>query len=147
MGQPGLRHDPYASFNFAVEIDGLGPIAGFSECSGLTSTVDPIEYRAGDTDNTVIKIPELKKFNNITLKRGFTKDPELWDWHKTTLDGKTLRRSGAIVALNESREPALRWKFREGWITKFDGPAFNAKNNEIAINSIEIANEGVYLET
>ena len=147
MAATGARDDPYAAFNFAVEIDGLGPIAGFSECSGLVSQADPIEYRAGDTENTVIKLPGLKKFNNVTLKRGFTKAPELWTWHKSTLDGKTVRHSGAIVLRDEAGQPALRWKFREGWVTKFEGPSFNAKNNEVAINSIEIAHEGLYLET
>jgi phage tail-like protein len=146
MAQPGERNDPYAAFNFRVEIRDLGTIAGFSECSGLVSQADPIEYRAGDTDNTVIKLPGLKKFNNITLKRGFTKSPELWKWHKSTLDGQTVRYAGAIVLNDEGGNEALRWEFREGWVTKFEGPSLNAKNNEIAINSIEIAHEGLYLK-
>jgi phage tail-like protein len=142
----GTRQDPYAAFNFIVEIDDL-PIAGFSECGGLVSQADPIEYREGDKENTVTKQPGLKKFNNITLKRGFTQAPDLWNWHKTTLDGRTERKAGAITLRDEGGATALRWKFREGWVTKFEGPAFNAKNNEVAINSIEIAHEGVELET
>jgi phage tail-like protein len=145
MPQSGERNDPYAAFNFRIEINDLGTIAGFAECSGLVSQADPIEYRAGDTENTPIKIPGLKKFNNITLKRGFTKSHELWEWHKTTLDGQTERYAGAIVLNDEAGQDAIRWEFREGWVTKYEGPAFNAKNNEVAINSIEIAHEGLYL--
>ena len=147
MAATGARTDPYAAFNFVIEIDGLGDVAGFSECSGLVSQADPIEYREGNRENTVIKLPGLKKFNNIALKRGFTKDQALWLWHKTTLDGKTERKSGAIVLRDEAGQAALRWKFREGWVTKFEGPSLNAKNNEVAINSIEIAHEGIYMET
>jgi phage tail-like protein len=147
MAATGDRHDPYAAFNFVIEIDGLGDVAGFSECSGLVSQVDPIEYREGSRENTVIKLAGLKKFNNIVLKRGFTQSQELWTWHKTVLDGRTERKSGAIVLRDEAGNPALRWTFREGWVTKYEGPSLNAKNNEVAINSIEIAHEGLYLQT
>jgi phage tail-like protein len=147
MPQSGDRKDPYAAFNFRVEINDLGTIAGFAECSGLVSQADPIEYRAGDSiDSTPIKLPGLKKFNNITLKRGFTTSHELWTWHETTLNGQTQRYAGAIVLQDEGHQDAVRWEFQEGWVTKYEGPAFNAKNNEVAINSIEIAHEGLYLK-
>ena len=60
---------------------------------------------------------------------------------KTVLDGKTERRSGAIVLLSEDKKPVLRWEFYEGWPSKLEGPSLNAKNNEIAIESMEIAVE------
>jgi phage tail-like protein len=146
MPASGQRTDPYTAFNFAIEIDGLGEVAGFSECNGLVSQVDPVEYREGTFENTVIKLPGLKKFNNIALKRGYTQTNDLWKWHKTTLDGKTERKSGSIVLRDEAGKEALRWKFREGWVTKYEGPTLNAKNNEVAINSLEIAHEGLYLD-
>ncbi len=141
----GDRNDPYSAFNFILEIDGVDA-AGFSECSGLTTETDVIEYRNGDEDITVRKLPGLKKFTNITLKRGFTQSKDLWEWRKTVLDGKTERKGGAIVLLDEAREEALRWTFREGWLSKWEGPTFNAKNNEIAVESLEIAVEGLALE-
>lgn len=142
----GDRRDPYAGFNFLVEIDGITR-AAFSECSGLSTDTDPIEYRNGSEDITVRKIPGLKKFANISLKRGMTKDLELWDWRKTVLDGTTKRKSGSIVLLNEAREPAMRWNFREGWPTKWEGPSLNATGNAVAIETLEIAHEGLELET
>lgn len=141
----GDRNDPYSAFNFLLELDGVDS-AGFSECSGLTTETDVIEYRTGDEDITVRKLPGLKKFTNITLKRGFTQNKELWEWRKTVLDGKTARKGGAIVLLDEARQEALRWTFREGWLRKWDGPTFNAKNNEIAIEALEIAVEDLKLE-
>jgi phage tail-like protein len=145
MAETGSRNDPYSAFNFLVEIDGV-TVAGFSEVSGLTTETDVIEYRTGAEDITNRKLPGLKKFTNIALKRGYTDSKELWEWRKKVMDGQTERQSGAIVLLNEGREEALRWNFREGWPSKWEGPAFNAKNNEVAIETLEICHEGLVLE-
>jgi phage tail-like protein len=136
------RNDPYAQYNFYVEIDGLS-VAGFTEVGGLSTESDVIEYREGNYENTVSKLPGLKKFTNISLKRGFTTNVELWKWRKTTLDGVTERKSGAIVLLNESRAEVMRWNFKEGWLSKWEGPGLNATTNEAAIESLEIVHEGL----
>ena len=141
----GERDDPFSVFNFLVEIDGVTK-AGFSECSGISMETDAIEYRNGSEDITVRKLPGLKKFGNITFKRGFTKDKGLWEWRKKVMDGKTERQSGSITLLNEAREAAVRWNFREAWPRKLDGPTFNAKTNEAAIETLEIVCEGVEME-
>jgi phage tail-like protein len=62
------------------------------------------------------------------------------------MDGKTERRSGSIVLLNEQREPALRWNFREGWPLKWEGPVLNAKSSEVAIEELVIACEDIQME-
>lgn len=138
------RNDPYAQFNFLVEIDGTS-VAGFTEVGGLSFEQDIIEYREGADTATVRKIPGMRKYVNITLKRGYTQNRELWDWRKTTIDGVTERKAGAIILLDEAREPQLRWEFSEGWVSKYEGPAMNATANEAAIESIEIATEDVRL--
>jgi phage tail-like protein len=112
----------------------------------VNTETDAIEYRTGNLDITVTKLPGLKKFGNITLKRGFTTSKELWEWRKKVLDGKTERQSGSIVLQNEARQEALRWNFREGWPRKWEGPTFNAKTNEVAIETLEIVCEGIALE-
>ena len=145
MPATGARNDPYGQFNFVVNIEGVDR-AAFSEASGLDTETDPIEYREGNEDITVRKLPGLRKYPNITLKRGFTIDRDLWDWRKTVMDGRTDRRSGSIVLLNEAREEALRWNFREGWPCKLQGPPLNAKTNEVAIETLEICHEGLELE-
>jgi len=127
-----------------VEIDGTS-VAGFTEVGGLTFETDTVEYREGADSATVRKLPGLRKYANITLKRGFTQSRELWDWRKTTIDGVTERKAGAIILLDEAREPQLRWEFSEGWLPKYEGPALNSTANEAAIESIEIAVEDVRL--
>jgi phage tail-like protein len=141
----GKRNDPYGQFNFIIEIDGVVK-GGFSEASGLTTDTNVIEYRDGNEITTVRKLPGLMKYNNIVLKRGWTKDRSLWDWRKKVIDGKTQRAGGSIVLLDEARNEALRWNFREGWPSKWEGPALNAKTSEVAIETLEIAHEGVELE-
>ncbi|HEX3151509.1 MAG TPA: phage tail protein [Gemmataceae bacterium] len=141
----GKRNDPYGQFNFLVEIDGI-VVAGFSEVSGLTTDTNIIEYREGSEKvGTVRKLPGLMKYNNIILKRGWTADTKLWIWRKKVIDGTTQRLSGTITLLDEARAPALRWNFTAGWPSKWEGPALNAKTSEVAIETMEIAHEGLEL--
>lgn len=143
MAQP-QRNDPYKAFNFLVEIDNIAH-AAFSEVSGLESETAVIEYRSG-SEHLTRKLPGLTKFGNIVLRRGITQDHELWDWRQNIVDGNPDRRNGSIVLLDDQRNPVLRWHFRNGWITKWEGPALNAKSSEVAIESIEIVHEGLELE-
>jgi phage tail-like protein len=142
----GERTDPYRSFNFRIEVDGLN-FGSFSECSGLTFDVDPVEYREGtDIPLHVRKLTGLRKFANIALKRGFTENNELWNWYKNVLNGVPDRRNGSVVLQDEQHNDVLRWNFENSWICKWEGPAFNATSNDVAIESIEICVERVELE-
>ena len=142
----GERTDPFRGFNFRVEIDGL-TVGSFSECSGLTADRDSVDYREGtDMRNTVRKLPALSKFTNITLKRGYTLNGELWAWYTNILNGVADRRNGSIVLLNEVREEAMRWNFENAWISKIEGPSFKASGNEVAMESVELIHEGLTIE-
>jgi phage tail-like protein len=138
----GDRNDPYRSFNFLVEIDGITR-AGFRECAGLDTSQDPIDYREGTDLLTTRRLPGLNKYANISLKWGITDDTELWDWRKAAMDGTVQRKNGSIVLLDETGTEKLRWNFREGWPTKWTGPTFNATGNEVAIETLEIVHEGL----
>jgi phage tail-like protein len=139
----GDRTDPYRSYNFLVEIDGITR-AGFRDCSGLDSSSPAIEYREGnDRQLTTRKLPGLVSFPNITLSRGITDDPELWEWRLQAAQGAVSRRNGSIVLLDDAGEEKLRWNFREGWPTSWSGPSFDAGGSDVAIESLEIAHEGL----
>jgi phage tail-like protein len=137
---PPQREDPYKAFNFLVEIDGIAR-AGFSEVSGLESETQVIEYRAGGESNTVRKLPGLTKYANIVLRRGVTQDAELWNWRKTVEEGRVDRRNGSITVRDDDGTEVVRWNFFNGWISKWQGPDLNARANEVAIETIEIAHE------
>lgn len=135
--------DPYASFNFQLEIDGITK-AGFSECTGLNAESNVIEYREGDEDLNIRKLPGLNKYGNVTLKRGISDDPELFNWFKAVMDGDIKRdESMSVVLFDEKRQEKVRWNLRNAWPCKWTGADLKANTNEIAIESIEIVHEGV----
>jgi phage tail-like protein len=138
----GSRVDPYRNFNFLVEIDGVTQ-AGFTECSGFELSTDPIEYREGGQTTTVRKLPGLAKFANITLKWGLTDSRELYAWYRDVVRGKIQRRNGSIIVLDVDGTEKARWNFRDGWPTKYNPADLNAKGNEVAIETLEIAIEGI----
>ena len=139
------REHPYAGFNFRVEIDGIAT-ASFAEVCGLESETAVIEYRTADSPtNSTIKLPGLTKFSNIVLKRGITDDMDMWKWRKQVMDGKIkdARKHGSIILMDDEGNDKARWDFVEGWPTKWTGPSFNATGNEVAIETLELAHEGI----
>ena len=138
----GTRVDPYRNFSFLVEIDGITQ-AGFSDCSGFGASTDPIEYREGGETKTVRKLPGLTKYPNITLKWGLTDSRELYDWYRDVVNGKIARKSGSIILLDLEGNEKVRWNFFEAWPTKWDGPDFTAKGNDVAIETLELVHERI----
>jgi phage tail-like protein len=140
------RRDPYRAFNFQLEIDGI-PLGAFSEASGLTAEGDAVDYREGtDKQSNVRKLVGLRKYANITLKRGYTQDKSLWAWYGNIVNGQPDRRNVTIVLLNEARQPVLRWHAESAWVNKIEGPSFKASGNEVAMESVELVHEGLVLE-
>jgi phage tail-like protein len=145
---PVYRDDPYPSFNFELVItgisnDGTAVKGSFMEVAGLGVEMPAIEYRNGSEDITVRKIPGLKKFTNITLKWGVTGDLIFWNWLVDGMNGLVKRAPGSVVLLDENRKEVSRWNFTRAWPCKWTGPGLNAKNNEIAIETLEICHEGL----
>jgi phage tail-like protein len=136
---------PYPAYNFKVSVTNVDTgdtVSGsFSEVSGLTVDIQPIEYRDGTDDTTVRKVRGLRKISNITLKRGISGHIGFWTWVLAGISGDVLRQQGYIALLNEDRAEVMRWNFNQAWPTKYTGPSLNAKNNEIAMETLELAVE------
>lgn len=137
-----IREDPYAAFNYLIEIGGVTS-GGFSEVAGLDAEVEPIDYRNGDEDFVKRRLPGMKKFPNIVLKRGIVGNLDLFTWLQRTLDGAVDRREGAVVLRDEERNEVMRWKFVRGWACKYTGPSLKADASAVAIESLEICHEGL----
>lgn len=138
----GQRVDPHGAFNFLVEIDGITRGA-FQSVGGFDSTIDVIEHREGGENTTTRKLPGLTKFSNITLKWGITDDRELYEWHRDAVLGNVQRKNGSIVGLDRRGNEVLRWNFFNAWPAKYDAPDFNAEGNDVAIETLELAHEGL----
>ena len=134
------RKDPFRNFRFRLEIKGITQ-AGFSECSGFGSNIEVIEYREGGEAATVRKLPGKISYPDITLKWGLTDSRELYDWHLSAVNGEIDRRDGSVVLLDDIGEEAARWNFFSAWPSKYDGPDFNAKGNDVAIDSLTVSCE------
>lgn len=140
------RVDPFRTFNFRLEFNGQ-EIGGFSEVSGLMADGDAIDYREGsDPQLNVRKLPGLRKFGQVTLKRGYTTDKTLWEWHNNISNGVVDRRDVTVVLLNETREAVLRWHIENAWVNKIEAPGMKASANEVAIESAELVHEGITIE-
>jgi phage tail-like protein len=136
------RVDPYKNFRFLVEIDGIVQ-AGFAECSGFGSNVEVIEYREGGDAATVRKLPGKTSYPDIMLKWGVADSRELYDWHLAAVNGQVQRKHGSIIIQDDAGQEKVRWNFFDAWPSKWDGPDFNAKGNDVAIDTLTVSCERV----
>lgn len=137
---------PVPVFHFSVEWGGSR--IGFSEVTGLTQENQPIEYRDGSfPEYSSIKMPGLRKFSNVTLKRGIVKgDNQFFNWLSTVKLNTVERRDIIINLLNEDHQPVMVWRVMRAFPVKVEGPQLKATTNEVAIESIELAHEGLELQ-
>ncbi|MBU7005779.1 phage tail protein [Phosphitispora fastidiosa] len=138
----GQRKDPLRNFRFRIEIDGIQQ-AGFSDATGFDATVDVIDYREGSDPTHVRKLSGLTKYGNVTLKWGITDSMEIYNWHKAVIDGNVQRKNISIIVVDEAGSDKARWEIVNAWPTKYDPPDFNAKGNDVAIETLEIVHEGM----
>ncbi len=135
---------PLTSFHFTVSWGGDN--IGFSEVSGLSVENQPIEYRDGlmSAKTLPLKRPGLRKAGNISLKRGIvTANNDLYSWFNNFGEPNVTRRTLVITLLNDEGNPVFVWTISEAWPVKCEGPGLKASGNEIAIETLELAHEGI----
>jgi phage tail-like protein len=148
---PVQRDDPYPGYSFEVTVLGVADdpqarVAAFSEVANLGATVATIKYRFGSDPKHMRMIGGLTEYENIQLKRGVTGHIEFWNWVIEGVNGNVRRSDGSIILLDEARNEVMRWNFTRAWPTKYTGPGLNAANNEIAIETLELAHEGLTVD-
>ncbi|SMF02973.1 conserved hypothetical phage tail region protein [Tistlia consotensis] len=165
-----IRRDPVLGYNFSVALlpsksadgPGTGTIAlstagtrsyaGFSEVSGLELTMAVEDYEAGGVNDAVLKFPGRVRWSNLVLKRGVVgrRDPlddtDLWTWFNDFLEGRGTRKDGLVTLLQPDGSPVHVWSFRRGLPARWVGPTLNAGRSEVAVESLEIAHEGIRRE-
>ncbi len=144
------REEPYGGFNFVVELaDGISPgepAAGFQEVSGLSMTVDVVEYRNGN-DALVRKLPGLARYENVVMRRGFTGSLRLYQWIDSVRSGlPSPSRTVRITLLDEASAPVTSWTLRRAWPIKYEGPAMKADANEVAIEELVLTHERLEMD-
>jgi|SRR5690349_19574937 phage tail-like protein len=137
---------PLPKFHFEVQWGGAR--IGFTEISGLDVETEVIEYRDGALPEfSKMKIPGMQKFANVTMKRGvFASDNDYFNWWNTVSLNTIERRDVTVSLLNEAHEPVMVWKIKNAWPTKIASTDLKADGNEIAIESIELAHDGLSIQ-
>ena len=134
--------DPYSGYNFLVDLGtgvSEGPTAAFREVTGLGASIEVVEYRVGnDPEPQVRKLPGLRKFTNVTLKRGLTQSSELWDWLNSDPPD---RRNVLITLLDGQRAEVMRFVLRNAWPCRWTGPHLDAESSAVVIESLELCHE------
>jgi phage tail-like protein len=134
---------PLPKFRFEVKWDST--VMSFQEVSGLGVEAEPIEYRHGDSKVfSVFKMPGIKKYGNITMKKGvFKADNKFWDWFSEIKMNTIKRKPVTISLLDEAGVPTMVWTLMNAWPTKITGTDLKSQGNEVAVETIEIAHEGI----
>ena len=137
---------PLPKFHF--QVDWGSDSASFTEVSGLDVETEVIEYRDGaNRSYSKQKIPGMQKYANVVLKRGIMPaDNGFFDWWNTVSLNKVERRNVTVSLLNEQHEPVMVWKIVEAWPAKVAGTDLKADGNEIAVETVELAHEGITIQ-
>jgi phage tail-like protein len=135
---------PLPKFYFKVDIGDQKDVP-FQEVSGLDTETQPIEYRSGNSkDFATVKMPGIRKNGNVTLKKGiFAKDNKFWDWYNQ-IKLNTIKRVPVTIQLcDEGGNPTMVWTLSNAWPTKITGTDLKSDGNEVAVETLEVAHEGL----
>ncbi|MEX8518893.1 MAG: phage tail protein [Leptothrix sp. (in: b-proteobacteria)] len=134
---------PLPKFRFRVTWDDA--VMSFQEISGLDVESQPIEYRHGDSPAfSVIKMPGIKKYSDVTMKKGvFKSDNKFWNWFNETKMNVIKRKAVTISLLDEAGGVTMVWTLANAWPTKISGTDLKSTGNEVAVETIVIAHEGL----
>ncbi|MDR7334586.1 phage tail protein [Roseateles asaccharophilus] len=134
---------PLPKFRFEVKWDSA--VMSFQEVSGLDVEAQPIEYRHGDSPAlSVLKMPGMKKYSDVTMKKGvFKGDNKFWDWFAEIKMNTIKRKPITISLLDEEGKPTMVWTLANAWPTKITSTDLKSTGNEVAIETIVIAHEGL----
>jgi len=138
--------NPYDASHFLVEIGTIvgAPAAQFTECILPAVSIEVIEYRQGaDVMNNIHKLPGLVKYGNLVLKRGIANSMVLWDWFSSYVTGTGTAQPVTVTLLDGSKNPVIKWGFTNAWPVKYEAPALNGKTSVLAIETLELAVEGM----
>jgi len=137
---------PHSKNHFRVEWGGNN--VGFMEVSGLSIELDVVDYREGSSpESSVRKMPGVKKFSDVVLKRGIVKsDDDFYRWIGTATFNQVERRDVVISLLNERHESVVVWKLRNAFPSKLEYSTLNAHSSEVIIESLTLAHEGLTVE-
>ncbi len=144
----GMREfmEPQGGFLFVLEVDKRW-VAHFNECSGIKNTTEIVEIQEGGLNARVHKVPGQTRWENIVLKYGMSSDTYLVEWRNEILNDQFgNRRNASIIVLDNSLSELRRFNIKNAWPVSYEGPSLSAAGSDLAVESVEIAHDGVEIE-
>ena len=143
---------PLPVYNYRVEIGGAA--IAFSEVSGLSIGHEVTTYKESATGGggpgpRVIHMPSQPTSPKITLKKGIVRGqsvPTLYAWIASIQLNLVEKRDIFIRLCDETGAPVISWRAINAFPTKLDAPSFDAKSNDVAVESIELQADRVTIE-
>jgi phage tail-like protein len=142
MARATDRPDPLPVFCFKVTL-GRGLDSYFKSVSGLKSELELLQVKEGGVNNTTFNLIGSVKWSPIVLKNGFTAGSELLAWREEWMAGSYKRIDGKITLLDTALTAKAEWSFFRGIPSKWEIGEFDASKSELAIETLEIAHEGI----
>jgi phage tail-like protein len=138
--------EAFPACRFYVEIGGIA-VAVFTEVGGLEMETEVFDYEEGGNNGFIHRLPGRSKCGNLTLKRGMTRTNELLKWYVKVVQGQIDRRNLTVVLYDVKGEVLARWTFANAYPVKWAGPQLQAEGNAVAIETLEIAHDGLGVES
>jgi len=130
---------PPLGFHFKVEFASFPGEFEFQSVSGLTVSVDTEEIAEGGENRFKHKVPVRSKYPNLVLKRGLLVNSEIIDWCRNALENFVFEPTNLIVKLlNEEHQPLLSWNVVHVYPVKWSVSDFNAEENKLVIETLEL---------
>jgi phage tail-like protein len=137
------KEDPYLSFKFRVELDGVFS-GGFSEVSGLQVEIETEDYREGGVNGYIHKLAGPARYpSNLILKHGLMDADQLWRWQQSIVRGAISRQSVSILLMNSAGQVSWRWNCNQAYPVRWNGPDLRAGSAEVAIETLELVHRGI----
>ncbi len=140
-----MAEDAVPSFRFYLEIASVVE-AVFTEVSGLQAEMETQEIEEGGINGFTHRVPGRVKVSNLTLKRGMTRSNEFIKWFMSTTPGSVDRRNISLVLYDVKGEKVSAWHFQNAYPVKWIGPQFTSDGNTVAVETVELAHEGMSVE-
>jgi phage tail-like protein len=124
------------------------PLCGgaFSECAGLEATMEPKTIKEGGKNYGANQRAGTVTFATVILKRGMTRNRDLWHWFSLVGNGAyAYRLSATVTMLDGAGVPVLAWRLERALPVKFKAADLNARGTEVGVEELHIAHEGLHL--
>jgi phage tail-like protein len=134
--------DCHLGLRFWVQL-GQVEIAGFRECTGFSAQTEVFEYAEGGLNTYMHKLPVRVKYSNIVLKRGLDEGQDLYRWYMKAINGQIKRQNISIIVYGPTGTEVRRWDLQKAYPCKWTGPDLKTDAGAVAVESVEIAFEGI----